>query len=150
MIPGCLCRYPSAGPRITYRGGYKYQLEFNYRIQLQHFTGEAFHHPKEFIVLEPSGALLVKAGYAWDGPSGPTIDTPTFMRGSLVHDALYQVLRETNRSDHDVLRRAADRELRRICLEDGMHPVRAWYVYWAVRLFGAPAARGRRDMVTAP
>ena len=30
---------------------------------------------------------------AGDGPSGPAIDTKNFMRASLVHDALYQLMR---------------------------------------------------------
>ncbi len=38
--------------------------------------------------------LEVSAHYAWDGPSGPTFDTPTNMRASCFHDALCQLIGE--------------------------------------------------------
>jgi hypothetical protein len=75
----------------------------------------------------------------WDGPSGPTIDSLTFMRGSLVHDALYQLMRE-NHLNHSEYREPADRVLQKICKEDGMWSLRAWWVYHGVRLFADPAA----------
>ena len=40
------------------------------------------------------GILTVLPHYAWDGPSGPTFDTPTYMRASLFHDALCQAVGE--------------------------------------------------------
>lgn len=85
--------------------------------------------------------LIIGEGYAWDGPSGPSIDTKDFMRGSLVHDALYQLLRE-GVIDHEreAFRKWSDAELYNICVEDGMPRWRAWYVWLAVRLFGGPAA----------
>ncbi len=63
----------------------------------------------------------------WDGPSGLTIDTPNFMRGSLVHDTLYQLLR--NELIEQKWRDEADEELRRICREDGMSKICANWVY---------------------
>ena len=91
-----------------------------------------------YLELRDDGQLAIHKGYAWDGPSGPTIDTLTFMRGSLVHDALYQLIRLGDiPSDH---RRHADRLLRDICRKDGMSPLRAWYVYIAVRLCGRSSA----------
>lgn len=77
------------------------------------------------------GKLTIKKGYTWDGPSGPTFDTKTFMRGSLVHDALYQLMREEILPNS--ARKRADEILRNICLEDGMSKARAWWVYRAVR-----------------
>ena len=81
-------------------------------------------------------------GYAWDGPSGPAIDTKNFMRGSLVHDACYQLMREgllpqDKRKPSDVL-------LWLICLDDGMSRTRADYVYHAVRTFAGRSARPRK------
>ena len=87
----------------------------------------------EFVYLAPSGRVHVRPHYAWDGPSGPTIDTPSFMRGSLFHDALYQLMR-AGLLDHKY-RIVADELLRQICLEDGMPAWRAWYVYQCVRMF---------------
>jgi len=67
---------------------YKYQLTEDYSVDSGIKVKEKIDTP--FIILEPDGNLTIKKKYAWDGPSGPTIDTKTFMRGSLVHDAFYQ------------------------------------------------------------
>jgi len=79
------------------------------------------------------GILSIYPRYAWDGPSGPTFDTKTFMRGSLFHDALCQLIGEGLLDKK--YRKYADRLLRQICLEDGMNTIRAWYVYQAVRFY---------------
>ena len=60
------------------------------------------------------------------------------MRGSLVHDVLYQAIREGHLTLKD--RKAADKILYRLCREDGMNRVRAWYTYRTVRLFGKSSA----------
>lgn len=125
---------------ISYNAGYKYQLRDDYIALVSIFPKSEI--VTRFIELEPCGRLLIRVGYAWDGPSGPTFDTLNFMRGSLVHDALYQLMREGH-LDHDTHREAADRELQRICREDGMSAIRAWLVYHGVRLGGGPAANPR-------
>jgi hypothetical protein len=84
------------------------------------------------------GVLIVGNGYVWDGASGPTIDTKDSMRGSLVHDALYQLMRD--RIIGTYRRKQADLELKRICIEDGMKPFRINYWYFFVRLFAAKHA----------
>jgi hypothetical protein len=63
------------------------------------------------------------------------------MRGSLVHDALYQLIRERRMKER--YREHADLILRKICLEDGMNKFRAWYVYLGVRWGGAASAQPR-------
>lgn len=134
---------------IAYNGGYKYQLKQEYTVTIGIRPQTAID--TEYIDLDTDGRLTIAEGYAWDGPSGPTIDTLTFMRGSLVHDALYQLMRE-QRLDHVLHREAADRTLQQICIEDGMWSVRAWLVYYAVRLFADPAAdpSARRPLTLAP
>jgi hypothetical protein len=92
------------------------------------------------IWLQFNGELSIWTGYAWDGPSGPGIDTRNFMRGSLVHDALYQLIRKGLLPEK--YRENADRIIRDICLEDGMSKIRAWWVYHGLRLFGKSAATG--------
>jgi len=47
----------------------------------------------EWIILTKDGGLYIMKGYAWDGPSGPTIDTDNSMTPSLGHDALAQLMR---------------------------------------------------------
>lgn len=93
----------------------------------------------EYLTLN-AGMLTIKAGYMWDGPSGPTVDTENFMRASCVHDALYQLIREgvLPLKPH---RKRADKLLLKICKEDGMGLIRRHYVYQAVRWFGYEAAR---------
>lgn len=83
--------------------------------------------------------LTIRANYAWDGASGPTWDDKTNMRGSLVHDALYQLMREGHLPR--AYREAADKELVRLCIEDGMNRTRAWVWYRAVRLFCGKSAK---------
>ena len=68
------------------------------------------------------------------------------MRGSLIHDALYQLMREKV-LPQDV-RDEADQILREICIQDGMSKLRAWWVYQAVKIGGAGAAKP--DLLSAP
>ena len=106
---------------MKYRKGYKYQLA----------ETEIFHTPfrpiqkivTEFITLDIDGTLTVLAGYAWDGPSGPTIDTPSSMRGALAHDALYQLMRQQLLSQD--YRKKADEYMYTCLIEDGMWKWRA-------------------------
>jgi Protein of unknown function (DUF1353) len=77
--------------------------------------------------------MEVWINYHWDGPSGPTFDTKTFMRASLFHDALCQLIGEGLLDKK--YRKYADQLLRQIALEDGMSKFRAWYVYMAVRAY---------------
>lgn len=133
--------------QITYRAGYKYQLARDYTVKVGITPPEQVVTP--FICLSPTGVLSVKSGYAWDGPSGPTVDTSNFMRGSLVHDALYQLMRSR---ELDVgWRETADKELVRICGEDGMSGIRRWWVYRGVRLGGEGSAEWQEEkLCTAP
>ncbi len=136
--------------RITYRDirRYKYQLLDDYVIHIAIRPPEEILEPppplETYVRLDGDGRLAISRFYAWDGPSGPSIDTKTFMRGSLVHDALYQLIRAGRLPEAS--REYADDLLRAICIEDGMWRFRAWYVHRAVRLFAKSAAKpGRRD-----
>jgi hypothetical protein len=134
---------------IAYNGGYKYQLKATCCISIDIKPATPIH--TQYINLDTEGKLTISQGYAWDGPSGPTIDTLTFMRGSLIHDALYQLMREGH-LDHNVHRDAADRILQKICKEDGMWCLRAEWVYQGVRLFAEIAAdpADKRPVTRAP
>ena len=84
---------------IAYRNlrNYKYQLVKEYSLIITVCPATDIILPAQedpFIRLKSNGELTIRAQYAWDGPSGPTIDTKNFMRGSLIHDALYQLIRE--------------------------------------------------------
>lgn len=127
--------------------GYKYQLVESYSINTGIIPDIAINTP--FISLDTNGYLTIRQGYAWDGPSGPTFDTKNFMRGSLVHDALYQLMRR-GYLNIDTNRNKADRLLKHICKEDGMSSLRAWWVYQGVHAFGKSAASKPRKQSTAP
>lgn len=123
---------------IHYHSGYKYQLARDYYIQLRGLNPNRLYS-NDYFAITPSGYLTVRRSYAWDGPSGPTIDTKNFMRGSLVHDVLYQLIGLGVLPYSDRIR--ADEILREICLEDGMSKIRAWWVYKGVRIGGSEPAR---------
>lgn len=123
-------------PSIHYKDGYRYQLVEDCSIQTYIRPEQLID--TDYIRLEPDGQLHIRTGYAWDGPSGPTIDTKTFMRSALVHDALYQLMR--HRYLPKECRKQADRLLKQICREDGMFWGRSWYVYWGVRIGASQAA----------
>ena len=133
---------------ITYSEGYKYQLEENYTVKVD-ILGETVD--TDYIDLTPDGSLTIYDGYCWDGPSGPTRDTKDFMRGALVHDALYQSMR-MGKLDAKKYRKVADDTMRKLCREDGMGWFRAYYTYHAVRLFGSNSAdpAGSYPIKTAP
>lgn len=126
------------------RRKYKYNLHSDFRYS----TGIKVDTPKDlrYLTIDSDGELLIKTGYFWDGPSGPTPDTKNFMQGSLVHDALYQLLRESVLEQR--YRKRADKILRTICRKDGMSRIRAGLVYMAVRMGGAGSAKP--DMLEAP
>lgn len=132
---------------IQYRAGYKYQLACGFLVQT---SIRGFAGGNEWVGITREGRLSIREGYAWDGPSGPAIDTRNFMRASLIHDALYQLIREGVILQS--ARRAADELLRATCLEDGMSRIRAWWVYHAVRWKGGPSAdpSNERPVLTAP
>ena len=115
---------------------YKYQLTQAYAIDVG-IKGYAIDTP--YLKLDRQGNLTIQKSYAWDGPSGPTLDTLNFMRGSLVHDALYQLIRLQKLPY--MYKAYADLLLKKHCLEDGMSKFRSGYVYLAVKLFGGAAAK---------
>jgi hypothetical protein len=122
---------------IRYRGEYKYQLAEAYEINISIKPKEDI--VSDFIDLDTRGKLTVKQAYAWDGPSGPVLDTKKNLRASLVHDALYQLMRNNHLKSRSH-RKAADQEFRDICKEDGVSSFMANRYYKALRKFGKPAA----------
>lgn len=123
--------------KIFYRNvrGYKYQLLEEYKYQTAIKIKDDIR--ANFLKLKRNGLLIIFKGYAWDGPSGPTIDTKNFLRGSLVHDVLYQLIRLKLLSPE--FKDYADRNLVAMCRNDGMSRFRSWYIYWLLRLFSRSA-----------
>lgn len=127
---------------MKYKKGYKYQLTEDYAVNLD--INKTINIRDGLLAIS-GDHLLIRAGYAWDGPSGPAIDTKNFMRGSLIHDALYQLIRRKHLAK-DPFRLIADDILRKVCREDGMSALRAWWVYHGVRVFGDSAATDRKEV----
>ena len=121
---------------MKYRKGFKYQLAEDYQIKINICPVDPIK--LDFISLTSDGMLSILKGYAWDGASGITIDTKSSMRGALVHDALYQLLRM--KLINACWRTYADELLRDICIEDGMYKWRANMWYKAVNKLAAFAA----------
>ena len=126
-----------------YKPGYKYRVEQDITIDVPEILGMCCK--TDWIELADDGFLHIKKGYCWDGASGPTIDTKSSMRGSLAHDALYQLIRLTLLQAHYKLH--ADWILRRLCITDGMWVWRANRWFGAVQRFGKGAATPRKVKV---
>lgn len=124
--------------KIRYRDlpNWKYQLLSNWHADTEI---KGFHIEKPMFILRRTGRLTVLRGYAWDGPSGPTFDTKSFMRASVVHDVLYQCLREGLLPPS--YRKRADQELRRYEKMDGMNLIRRFYTFWTLRAFAGRHAK---------
>lgn len=131
---------------IQYKKRRKYKYTLCATIQIETGITITTTIRTKYLTLYSSGLLQILAGYSWDGPSGPAIDTKTFMRASLVHDALYQLMREmllplSRRKDVDKLMYV-------MCREDGMLKPRAWWAYQGVRIGGKSSAIP--NILTAP
>lgn len=79
------------------------------------------------------GMLTLKVGYCWDGATAYH-DSPSLMRGSLIHDALYQLLRE--RLLPPSSRKLADIIYRKVIIADGTSKLLSWAMYATLRLMG--------------
>jgi len=126
-----------------------------YSYKYQVYEDETFWtgiHGKEihtdFISLFANGALICRKGYAWDGASGGpngclTIDTKNSMRGSLVHDAGYQLMREGKLPlDYKVV---FDGLFYLTLIHDGMSKARAYIWYKGVLWFAKRATLPEND-----
>ena len=110
-----------------------------------------------FIILDcVNQKLTINKGYAWDGASGAP-DWKTVMRAALVHDALYQMLRNTphpqlEKKEREKIRKAADELFREIMHTDGTPSFFVWLFYKGVRTFGKRSAdpKNARPILTAP
>ena len=123
---------------IYYREGYKYQLAEDYEIQTP--IKATLKH--DYYTLTKSGKLKVKKGYAWDGASGPTMDTKDSMSPSLVHDVFCQAMKLELLSYNDWQDKVNEffREHLKAC---GMGSFRAWYWYRAVEFADAGRPDGK-------
>ena len=84
-----------------------------------------------------SQVLTILRGYCWNGTSG-TRDTKASMRGSLGHDAIYQLMREG--LIPQIYRKFTDVWFLGICEEDGTGSFMLWGYRFGLRFAGFAAA----------
>jgi hypothetical protein len=110
------------GEKIYYREHYKYQITRPFVFQTGIIPPEDIVYP--FFMLSTSGILYVRPGYAWDGASGPTWDSKSSMRPSLVHDCFCQMAAD-RKLDYATYAPQYNELFRKMCIADGMWPWRA-------------------------
>lgn len=114
------------------RAGKKFHLDRDYRMKVA--VKPECEIQTGLISLDRDGNLKLRCGFSWNGANA-TIDTKTILRGSMVHDALYDLMRK-GLLDSSQWRETADIELARICREDGMRKSRIVILNFLVRKFG--------------
>lgn len=122
---------------------YRYEMTANRVVWTKLTTFTVCH---EFFSLSCDGRLTIFKGYRSDGPSGLTVDTPSFMRSAFTHDVFFQMLREwlfgdLTEAEFQAIFKLANQELQRLSCEDGMMWPRHYIVESAVQQFGEKHAR---------
>ena len=79
---------------MKYSKGFLYQLVEDIYIETPLTVVNPWVIDTTFISLHPNGVMIIRAGYAWDGASGPTLNTDNSMVPSLFHDAAAQLMRQ--------------------------------------------------------
>lgn len=120
---------------------YKFKVEENFSIELP-FKIADFEH--QYASLK-DGILSIKKGYAWDGASGPIINTRDTLVASLVHDVLYQAMRLNLIKSSRENRKIADKNFFEILKMHGVNSIRRKVWYFAVRLFGKKSTKSLQD-----
>jgi hypothetical protein len=142
--------------KIKYRGGFKYQLAESVNILAPELT--TFQYPgNQFLRLTGKAdntEMCFGVGYAWDGPSGPMMDTKSAMVASLAHDAGAQISRNSpvwGIDIRDQFIEANNKLFHRLCLESGMWRFRANYALWVLRKVDAYAdPKNKKRVMGAP
>jgi hypothetical protein len=134
---------------IQYRDGFKYQLASQYMVTIAITPDDAVD--TQYIKLDTLGTLTIVEGYAWDGTSGPVIDTAENMRASLVHDALYQLMRQ-RKLTAKAHKKKADKIFKNMCIEDGVSRAIAHTYYLVLKALGKPSTdpKNKRKVLKAP
>ena len=126
------------------RKKWKYVLQKDYTCQADIPVDELCD--LAFLKLEKNGNLTIKKNYAFDGATGLIFTPKSLIKGSLIHDALYQLIREKK---IDIkCKKIADEILAQNCIESKIPKIFVWLVSLGVRLFGRFFIKD--DILTAP
>ena len=133
---------------MKYWKGLKYQLAETYIVQTP-IIGERIED--DFFTLQEDGTLIINKGFAWDGASGPTFDSRSSMRPSLVHDVFCIAMRD-GRLSYEQWQDKVNELFKAQCIEDGMWHWRASLWHSAVEFAdaGNPDQGPDREILEAP
>jgi hypothetical protein len=131
VLSGIVSRKRLMKNNILYRAGFKYKMAHEYSV-LTGIKPEVGIHT-EYWSIDATGLVTARVGYCWDGAT-KALDSVSFMRGALIHDIGCQAIMEGHLS-RARYKEAVDRELIKICAEDGMVKIRQWWVWRAVKKF---------------
>lgn len=95
--------------------------------------------------LEPSGLLIIHAGFICDGASGPTFDRKENRVPGFVHDALYRTIRTGKIILWKAAQYVADNLYGRMCKAAGMFGWWSRVNAWTVRNFGGSSAKPQME-----
>jgi hypothetical protein len=133
---------------VKYKEGYKFQTVGDTTL----FIG--ITPPKSLLfqwaILSNNGWLTIIHDYAWNGMSGIPLNIKSTMRGVVVHDVTYQMIRL---GFLDIAwKDKADQNLRDMCIEDGLPKFMAATIYKAVQKFGlsSTAPKAEPETMEAP
>ena len=133
---------------VKYQDGYKNFLYETYKDKVAIYPGKRIK--TDYGSLDEKGNVEIYRKFPWDGCSGPTVATKTTIRGGLLHDFLYRLMK------HGLLARMwkeqADKEFWIRLKEDRCNKLRAWCFYKAVLIFGESSTfrENRKKVKTAP
>ena len=135
---------------MKYTTGYKYRTEEVHTevlpLEMMRYA-EGGEIDVPFLRLFRRGehaVLEIDAGYAWDGASGPVVDRPSNMVPSLVHDALYQLMRRGFLAH--LARDLVDKIFRDMCHDRGCWRWLSNVYLAALKRYGTNAATVRRKI----
>lgn len=132
---------------MKYKSGYRYKLDDVYAHELPFHAFDAKQVGTWVSLVD--NRLVISNGYAWDGASTGLPWTPKkWLRPSLVHDALYQLIREGQLAM--AFRKDADTVFYQLLRENRVNLVLATVAYWAVRICGNYFLRKGRQTKEAP
>ena len=134
---------------IKYKAGYKYQLQMHVCVEgMTQLSNRHWQKYAQFLYLL-GDKLYINKGYAWDGPSGGCPDFKSFMKPSLVHDALYQIIR-LGGLEQESAKPFADKLFLQMLKDEGVSWVTRHIAYQAVKIFGGGHLKPhhRRPVIT--
>lgn len=118
---------------LKFVSGFKYQINEDFIIFIEDYKPSK-DIIDEFFEFYTDGTLLIKRGFAWDGPSGPTIDTKDSHIAAIVHDVFYRCIRKGYLPLS--VKPIADKIFYKLLRKNGMFILRAYRWYLGVKLFG--------------